>query len=80
MKSTNGIAEALDRNLTSPNVPDSNLESANVVDVISELSRALWRIAALYECELRQRYDIPADCHSNAEFRNLAALGPAQVE
>lgn len=29
------VADAIDRNFTSPNVPDSNLEPANLVDVIA---------------------------------------------
>lgn len=29
------LADAVDRNFTSPNVPDANMEPANVVDVIA---------------------------------------------
>jgi hypothetical protein len=36
------IADALRAVFVSPNVTDSNLEAANVVDAIDELSRAVW--------------------------------------
>jgi hypothetical protein len=41
MVKQNDIAEALRETLISPNVSDSNLEPANVVDVIHSVSRAL---------------------------------------
>ncbi len=39
------IVEAIEATLISPNVPDSNLESANVVDVLNDLSNNTWKIA-----------------------------------
>src|SRR4051812_18932691 len=33
------LAEAIDRNFTSPNVADSNMEPANIVDAIHETGR-----------------------------------------
>jgi hypothetical protein len=39
------IAEALDRNFTSPNVPDSNAEHANVVDALDRIGDGLFAIA-----------------------------------
>jgi len=42
--STNQIAEALMSSLISPNVSDSNLEPANVVDVLQYIARALHRL------------------------------------
>lgn len=36
------IAEALRDTLISPNVSDSNMESANIVDVADNIARALW--------------------------------------
>lgn len=40
------VADAIDRNFTSPNVADNNFECANVVDVIQNVSRAGRSIAA----------------------------------
>lgn len=76
---TKEVARAIDRNFTSPNVADSNLEAANLVDVFDNLVRALWRIAALYECELRQRYAIPADL-SNKELRDLEPIRTQEIK
>ena len=42
---TDQIAKALLETLISPNVSDSNWEPANVVDVISDVGNALWKIA-----------------------------------
>lgn len=42
---TDEIAESLERCFISPNVSDSNLEPANVVDVIDRAARNLSRIA-----------------------------------
>ena len=39
------IAQAIVESLISPNVSDSNLEAANLVDVGDEISRALWKLA-----------------------------------
>ena len=39
------IAEAIAETLSSPNVVDSNFETANVVDVINDLSLAAWGVA-----------------------------------
>jgi hypothetical protein len=39
------IAAALRATLVSPNVSDSNMEAANIVDVIDNGSRALWSLA-----------------------------------
>jgi hypothetical protein len=39
------LAEALNRNFTSPNVSDSNLEAANLVDTTDRIARALMEIA-----------------------------------
>jgi hypothetical protein len=36
------VASAIDRNFTSPNVSDSNLEAANVVDALDNVAKALW--------------------------------------
>lgn len=40
------IAEALDRNFTSPNVSDGNFETANVVDTLHDIARGLFAVAA----------------------------------
>lgn len=42
-------AQELRQCFISPNVADSNLEAANVVDVIHEVAKALNRIAAALE-------------------------------
>jgi len=42
MSKPNEMAEAIDRNFTSPNATDSNGENANVVDVLDKIGRALW--------------------------------------
>ena len=39
------LADAIDRNFTSPNVPDSNLENANIVDVLNDAVNKLDAIA-----------------------------------
>jgi hypothetical protein len=39
------ICEALHREFTSPNVPDSNFDAANIVDVIANVANGLFRIA-----------------------------------
>lgn len=39
------IAEAIDRNFTSPNVTDSNFEDANIVDVINRNASAVFEVA-----------------------------------
>lgn len=39
------IAEALRLTFISPNVSDSNMEAANLVDVADNLARALWCLA-----------------------------------
>lgn len=41
------VADAIDRNFTSPNVADSNLEPANVVDAISHLASAVVKASKL---------------------------------
>ncbi len=38
-------AEAIRRVMESPNVPDSNLEPANIVDVVHALGRAVYRLS-----------------------------------
>lgn len=43
------IAEAIDRNFTSPNVSDSNFENANIVDVINYNAVALLDIGKALE-------------------------------
>lgn len=40
------VAKAIRETLISPNVPDSNLEPANMVDVIANLSNGAFRIAS----------------------------------
>ncbi len=45
----NAIADALDRNLTSPNEADRNLESANVVDGLFAIARGLRHVANALE-------------------------------
>jgi len=45
MKANDEISKALDRNLTSPNVWDSNGEPANVVDVLQNVANGLLAIA-----------------------------------
>ena len=43
------IADAIDRCFVSPNVADSNLEPANLVDVVDKAAHGLFRIAhAIY--------------------------------
>ena len=42
---TDEIVDSLERCFISPNVPDSNMEPANVVDVIDRAARNLSRIA-----------------------------------
>lgn len=37
------VADAIDRNFTSPNVPDANMEPANVVDAIHGVGGAIAR-------------------------------------
>lgn len=39
------LANAMNSNLQSPNVLDSNMEPANIVDVLDQISRNLNRIA-----------------------------------
>ena len=46
VKERSDVAEALRATLISPNVSDSNLEAANVVDVIDKLACAGFEIAA----------------------------------
>ena len=41
-RTDNGLADALRDVLTSPNVPDSNMEPANIVDALDDLSRGIW--------------------------------------
>jgi hypothetical protein len=38
---TNGVAEAIDRNFSSPNEADSGFESGNVADGLFEIARAV---------------------------------------
>lgn len=44
-----GVGEALDRNFTSPNEADRNAEPANVVDGLSAIARAIWKLASVIE-------------------------------
>jgi hypothetical protein len=53
------IAEALDRNFTSPNECDQNGEQANVAGALFEISRALWAIAK--EMEQQRLCKSPSD-------------------
>jgi hypothetical protein len=39
------LADAIDRNLTSPNEADQNLEAANVVDGLFAIARSLYDVA-----------------------------------
>jgi hypothetical protein len=39
------VADAIDRNFTSPNEPDLNLEPANVVDALCSIARAIDHLA-----------------------------------
>jgi hypothetical protein len=39
------VADAIDRNVTSPNEPDLNLEPANVVDALCSIARAIDHLA-----------------------------------
>jgi hypothetical protein len=41
------VADAIRNCLISPSVADSNGESANVVDVIDDLSRGIWKCAEM---------------------------------
>ena len=41
----NTIAQALEYTLSSPNVADSNLEPANIVDMLDKLSVAIGKLA-----------------------------------
>ena len=41
----NTIAQALEYKLSSPNVADSNLEPANIVDMLDKLSVAIGKLA-----------------------------------
>lgn len=43
------IARTLRSCFISPNVSDSNMEAANLVDVLDDISRALWKIADIFE-------------------------------
>ncbi len=43
------IAEALRETFISPNVSDSNMEAANIVDAVDNGSRALWSVARSLE-------------------------------
>ncbi len=45
----NTIAQALEYTLSSPNVADSNLEPANIVDVLDKLSVAIGKLAEAIE-------------------------------
>jgi hypothetical protein len=45
MPEKNLIAQALRDTLISPNVSDSNLEAANLVDVGDRIGDALWKLA-----------------------------------
>jgi hypothetical protein len=49
MPEKNLIAQAIVESLISPNVSDSNLEAANLVDVGDDISRALWKLARTEE-------------------------------
>ena len=53
------IAKAIDRNFTSPNVADSNLEAANVVDVIHGLANGLYSLANAFKSEEDDDEDSP---------------------
>ena len=55
MPTTNdAVAKAINANLNSPNVLDSNFEPANVVDVLHDIAGALHRIAAALEHEPKE--------------------------
>ena len=43
------VADAIDRNFTSPNVADSNYEPANVVDALASIAMAINRLAVAIE-------------------------------
>jgi histidine ammonia-lyase len=43
------LIEALDRNFTSPNVSDSNFESANIVDALDSIASAIFKLAKVIE-------------------------------
>jgi hypothetical protein len=45
MAEKNLLAQALRDTLISPNVSDSNLEAANLVDVGDNIASALWKLA-----------------------------------
>ena len=45
----NEIAKALIRVFESPNVTDSNLENANIVDVLDNIARGLFAVAKQLE-------------------------------
>lgn len=56
------LAQALDDNLTSPNVPDDNIEPANIVDVVNRLARAIDALAdAITALAETQQGDTNAD-------------------
>ena len=48
-RAIDGVAESLERVFVSPNVCDSNLESANLVDTTQSIANALNRIAKALE-------------------------------
>jgi hypothetical protein len=66
MPEKNLIAQAIVESLISPNVSDSNLEAANLVDVGDDISRALWKLARTEE--------------ANGQPRTLMAHGEAMKE
>lgn len=66
------VADAIDRNFTSPNVPDSNLECANVVDVIASLAWSAKRIAEAITPNVAAGHD---EVGGHVESLTEAAMG-----
>ena len=60
------IAQALMESLISPNVSDSNLESANLVDVGDNIAAALWKLVRSSETDARGTLEAHAEAMTEA--------------
>ena len=56
------LSKALDRNFTSPNVCDTNLENANVVDVLNYLQESTSDIAKAITSREQMKTIVGPDC------------------
>ena len=66
------MAQAIMCAFVSSNVSDSNLEPANLVDVMNDIAKVLWKISELYAQDLELRKE--------SEAERLGGAKPAQAE